>query len=176
MRQHRVSYSVDEAAGLVGLPRTTIYEAIRRGDLRSSRVGSRIVVPARALEEMLGAGTPDGQEPDADPDEGINRIQLAGRLMQTPELKTSRRGLNYCTLRLTVGHADDSDAVEIDLVAFGRRAQIAASCTEGQPLRIEGRFTQRQWQAEDGAQRKSVRIVADRVHALSVERPEVAAS
>lgn len=39
---------------LPGMGRSSIYEAIRRGDLPSIRVGSRIFVPTAQLLEQLG--------------------------------------------------------------------------------------------------------------------------
>jgi excisionase family DNA binding protein len=42
------------AAGALGLSRNPTYEAVRRGDIPSIRVGGAIRVPAAALRQMLG--------------------------------------------------------------------------------------------------------------------------
>ncbi len=47
--------TVSEAALIVGIGRMAAYEAVRRGDIPSLRIGRRIVVPRAALERMLGA-------------------------------------------------------------------------------------------------------------------------
>lgn len=47
------TYSLDEAAAIVGLPRSTTYDAIRRGDLPSIRIGRRLRVPAAQLWRLL---------------------------------------------------------------------------------------------------------------------------
>ena len=46
--------TVEEAAGLLGLGRSAAYEAVRRGDLPSRRLGRRIVIPVPALLTWLG--------------------------------------------------------------------------------------------------------------------------
>ena len=46
--------SVDEAARILGISRNLAYEAVRRGDIPSIRVGQkRILIPVRALERLL---------------------------------------------------------------------------------------------------------------------------
>ena len=45
---------VPTAARLLGLSRNGTYEAIKRGELPSIRVGGRVVVPTAPLRKMLG--------------------------------------------------------------------------------------------------------------------------
>lgn len=52
---HRITISVEEAASLLGLGRTAAYEAARRGEIPSRRLGRRVIVPVPALLEWLGA-------------------------------------------------------------------------------------------------------------------------
>lgn len=47
--------TVEQTAQLLGLGRTAAYEAARRGDFPTRRLGRRIVVPVPALLEWLGA-------------------------------------------------------------------------------------------------------------------------
>jgi excisionase family DNA binding protein len=47
--------TVEQAAQLLGLGRTAAYEAARRGEFPTRRLGRRIVVPVPALLEWLGA-------------------------------------------------------------------------------------------------------------------------
>jgi excisionase family DNA binding protein len=47
--------SVDQAAVLTGVGRTTIYAAIGAGRLRSIKVGRRRLVPASAIAELASA-------------------------------------------------------------------------------------------------------------------------
>ena len=58
MRRDRLTLTVEEAGELLGISRALAYELVRRGELPSLRLGRRIVVSRRRLEELLdGAGT-----------------------------------------------------------------------------------------------------------------------
>lgn len=52
--QGRVMVSVEEAAQLLGLGRSAAYEAARRGELPTRRIGRRLFVPVPAFLEWLG--------------------------------------------------------------------------------------------------------------------------
>ena len=49
----RLTYTVDEAAQLLGISRNSAYEAVRRGEIPTIRLGRRILVPRNRLEEVL---------------------------------------------------------------------------------------------------------------------------
>ena len=49
----RLALSVDEAGALLGISRDLAYDLVARGELPSVRLGRRLVVPRRALEEAL---------------------------------------------------------------------------------------------------------------------------
>jgi excisionase family DNA binding protein len=49
----RLTLTVEEAAVALGISRASAYEAVRRGDVPSIRIGRRILVPRRALDQML---------------------------------------------------------------------------------------------------------------------------
>ena len=49
----RLTITVDEAAARLGLSRNGAYEAVRRGEIPSLRIGRRVLVPRAALERML---------------------------------------------------------------------------------------------------------------------------
>ncbi len=51
----RVTLTVEEAASLLGLGRSAAYEAARRGQIPTRRLGRRVVVPVPALLAWLGA-------------------------------------------------------------------------------------------------------------------------
>ncbi|MCI0351630.1 MAG: helix-turn-helix domain-containing protein [Acidobacteriales bacterium] len=52
-RLSRLAYRPIEAAEVVGLSRTTLYVAIRKRELRTSKVGRRRVITDVALREWL---------------------------------------------------------------------------------------------------------------------------
>ena len=49
----RLALSVEEAGALLGISRDLAYDLVARGELPSARLGRRLVVPRRALEETL---------------------------------------------------------------------------------------------------------------------------
>lgn len=54
-----LAVSVDEAGRLLGVSRDLVYDMVARHQLGAVRLGRRIVIPVRALEEVLGAGPND---------------------------------------------------------------------------------------------------------------------
>jgi excisionase family DNA binding protein len=49
----RATYSVDEAAAILGINRKSAYDSIRRHELPHVKIGARILVPKAALERFL---------------------------------------------------------------------------------------------------------------------------
>jgi len=56
----RLTLTVEEAAAMLGISRAFAYEAVRRGDIPSIRIGRRVLVPQAALSRMLGDGGAEG--------------------------------------------------------------------------------------------------------------------
>ena len=50
----RATITVEEAASLLGIGRSAAYEAARRGQLPTRRLGRRLFVPVPALLDWLG--------------------------------------------------------------------------------------------------------------------------
>ncbi len=56
--------TVEEAAVVLGISRATAYDAVSRGEIPGSRIGSRILIPKVPLERLLdGAGEAGDDEP-----------------------------------------------------------------------------------------------------------------
>ena len=56
----RLTISVPEAARRLGIGRNNAYEAARRGQIPTIRLGKRVVVPLVALQRLLeGVTSPD---------------------------------------------------------------------------------------------------------------------
>lgn len=53
----RLTLSVPVAAAMVGIGRSTLYELVRSGDVRSVRLGKRIVIPITVIEAVLRGET-----------------------------------------------------------------------------------------------------------------------
>lgn len=46
--------SIDEAAGLLGVSRTSLYAAIRRGEIRSHKLGKRRLIASAEVARVVG--------------------------------------------------------------------------------------------------------------------------
>ncbi|MFV0318520.1 MAG: helix-turn-helix domain-containing protein [Microthrixaceae bacterium] len=51
----RSTVTVEEAAVILGIARSTAYECVHRGELRAIRLGRRLVVPRSVVAEILGS-------------------------------------------------------------------------------------------------------------------------
>ena len=49
----KITYTVTEAAELLGISRSSAYECVRRGEIPSLTLGRRVVIPYRAFEALL---------------------------------------------------------------------------------------------------------------------------
>lgn len=58
-------YSVPEVARMLGMSAMTVYRAIAAGEFPAVKVRGRLIVPARALEEMVDAAVADRSAVDA---------------------------------------------------------------------------------------------------------------
>jgi excisionase family DNA binding protein len=58
----RLAVSPGEAASISGIGRTTLYEAIGSGALRSLKIGRRRLITVAALEEWLASAEKSGKE------------------------------------------------------------------------------------------------------------------
>lgn len=51
--KHPLTYDVPTAAKLLGVSRSTAYEAVRRGQIPAIRIGTRLLIPQTALHSLL---------------------------------------------------------------------------------------------------------------------------
>jgi single-strand DNA-binding protein len=106
--------------------------------------------------------------------QNINRVILVGNLTRDPELRHTGGGTAVCSLRVAVnGSRRDESGQWVDkpnyftVNVFGNQAESCAQyLSKGRPVAIDGRLDWREWQAQDGAKRESVEVVADRVQFL----------
>jgi single-strand DNA-binding protein len=104
----------------------------------------------------------------------INRVVLVGNLTRDPELRHTGGGTPVCSLRIAVNsRRRDESGQWVDkpnyfsISVFGNQAESCAQyLSKGRPVAIDGRLDWREWQAQDGAKRESVEIVAESVQFL----------
>lgn len=105
----------------------------------------------------------------------VNRVILVGRLVATPELRTTASGIHVTTVRIATN--DREQAEFHDVVLWRQQADFATKyMTKGRLAYIEGRQQSRTWEAADGSKRRTVEVVADTFKALSSKRDAEAAA
>ncbi len=100
----------------------------------------------------------------------FNKVILLGNLTRDPEVRFTREGAPVASFTLAINsnrsrqEADSKDDVSyIDLVAFGKQADLVKNYLEkGAPLLVEGRLQQRRWEQE-GQKRSKVEVVVQSI-------------
>jgi single-strand DNA-binding protein len=88
-----------------------------------------------------------------------NRVELGGRLVADPELRSTPSGKAVCRLRVATN--DTREAQFHDVVAWEALAQSAAeTLRKGARVSVQGRLQNRSWQAADGSARRATEIIA----------------
>jgi len=91
-----------------------------------------------------------------------NRVQLVGRLVADPDLRSTPSGKAVCRMRVATN--DTREAQFHDVVAWEALAETAAeSLRKGAAVAVEGRLQTRTWDAADGSPRRATEIVASAV-------------
>jgi single-strand DNA-binding protein len=101
----------------------------------------------------------------------FNRVVLAGNLTRDPELRVTHNGVPVCSFSIAVNRvrSKESEAADFFNVSAWRELgeTVANYKKKGDPILVEGRLQYRTWEAQDGAKRSVVDVVADRVQFLS---------
>ncbi len=50
----KLTYTVPEAASMLGISRSTAYECVRRGEIPSLTLGRRVLITRAQLEQLVG--------------------------------------------------------------------------------------------------------------------------
>jgi single-strand DNA-binding protein len=105
----------------------------------------------------------------------INRVVLTGNLTKDPELRSLPSGTSVCELRIAcntrrknnaTGEWDDKPNF-FNVKVWGAQGEnVARFLTKGRPVAIDGRLEWREWEAQDGAKRQAIDIIADSVQFL----------
>jgi len=105
----------------------------------------------------------------------INRVVLTGNLTADPELRSLPSGTSVCSLRVACNTRRKNGATGewedkpnyFNVTVWGAQGENAARyLVKGRPVAIDGRLEWREWEAQDGAKRQAVDIIADSVQFL----------
>lgn len=99
----------------------------------------------------------------------VNKAILIGRLVRDVELKTTPSNKTVASIGLAVNHTWNDSSGEkreevtfIDCEAWGKTAEILNQYVgKGDPLFVEGRFKQDQWEDKDGGKRSKIKVVIE---------------
>jgi single-stranded DNA-binding protein len=98
-----------------------------------------------------------------------NTIELRGRLVNHPELRTTPGGMSV--LRLAVDCGEDGEQLRLDVVMVGEQARArAAGLRSGQEIRVSGRLRSAK-PANSGFGRNEIEVLATDI--VSVPSPGV---
>ena len=114
----------------------------------------------------------------------INRVTVTGNLTRDPELRTiGSTGNSVCSLRIAVNtrRKQGDQWVDkpnyFDVTVWGAQGQNCAQyLSKGRPVAIDGRLEWREWEAQDGAKRQAVEVVAESVQFLGGRQDSEAAA
>ena len=138
----RMTYSVEDAAAILGVSKSKIYDSVRNGELRGVQVGRRVVVPCDVLEKLVGALSigeprePRERAPGGDAGTELNAVYVTGRIAREPALRASRTGMASLRRRsFTDSNAGTSDGRRVstlrmcqpDFVSIGPRTVPAVA-------------------------------------------------
>lgn len=103
----------------------------------------------------------------------MNSINIIGRLVRDPELKTLTNG--NAALSGTIAYnepkKDGPVRMYFDFTAYGRTAELIDQyCHKGDMIALTGKLQQRSYTARDGSERKSVEILVNEMTLLPNER------
>jgi len=91
-----------------------------------------------------------------------NVVVLGGNLATDPESKDLPQGETLTRFRLAVGNGDRTVFVPVSI--FGKQAEACAEyLAKGNPVVVEGKLQQSQWETEEGDKRTSFSVKAHRV-------------
>lgn len=104
----------------------------------------------------------------------LNKVMLIGRLGRDPELRYSQSGMPIANLRLATDESYiDRDGNKVErtewhsIVVFQRQAENCANyLTKGSLIYVEGSLQTRKWQDQQGQDRYTTEIKAQRINFL----------
>lgn len=99
----------------------------------------------------------------------LNQCNFIGRLGNDPEARFLPDGTAVTSISIAVGwkSRDKEGAEWVPVTAFGKLAEIMSQyLKKGSQVYISGRFKTDKYQAQDGSDRYSTKIIADRMQML----------
>lgn len=98
----------------------------------------------------------------------MNQIVIKGRIVHSPELKTTQSGVNVCRFSVAVDRRFKQNGEKVtdffDCVAWRSSADFVSKYFDkGQEILLSGEMQSRQYEARDGSKRRAWEISVDNV-------------
>ena len=94
----------------------------------------------------------------------MNFVLISGRLGKDPELKTTQSGVSVASFSLAVKGYNKDETDWFNVTAWRGTAELCAKyLSKGREAIIEGSMHQRKYKAQDGSERTTWEVTADRV-------------
>jgi single-strand DNA-binding protein len=100
----------------------------------------------------------------------LNRIILVGRLTSDPETRSTMDGLSMAKFKLAVERPMGGSDF-IDIVAWGKAAEIGNNLKKGKLVLVEGRVQIRSFDDQLGQRRWATEVVVRTIQALEKSGP-----
>lgn len=103
----------------------------------------------------------------------INKTIVQGRLTRQPELRRTQSGTAVAsfTVAWSEKYKETERKLFLPCVAWKNNAEfVSRFFDKGAEIVVEGTLTSRKWQDNDGNNRETVELVADRVHFCGPKR------
>ena len=99
----------------------------------------------------------------------LNQIVLVGRIVKTPELRTTENGKKTATVTLAVprNYKNMNGEYDTDFLDCTLWTNTAEYCQSGDMVGVKGRLQTRIITSEDGSKKKKTEIVAEKVTFLA---------
>lgn len=109
----------------------------------------------------------------------MNKVVLAGRLTDTPELKTTTSGMAVTSFTIAVDRRQKDKVTDfLGCVAWRGTAEfITKYFTKGQAIAVTGTLQTRKWEGKDGKTNYSTDVVVDEayfVESKNAQKPDTA--
>jgi single-strand DNA-binding protein len=107
----------------------------------------------------------------------VNSVNLVGRLVEDPVLRTGPGGEQQCSMRVAIPRVGEAGLREpglvyVEVVATGLRAHdVAAEVASGMRIGVSGRLELDEWTEPGGERRSRYEVMADQLEVLDAPPP-----
>jgi single-stranded DNA-binding protein len=96
----------------------------------------------------------------------MNIVILSGRLASSPEVKTSKGGLQYASTVMTINDSTDKFPMEVEIVVFARNLDALMNTKVGGFIQVSGKlnvYNPREQSGQSSRSGKQFKVVVDSI-------------